>query len=391
MKAARLKLLFALLFAWCVSACTSASAPPAPIAEIPSAVSFPEDVSIDLSALGGETPASSVLPIKLQASGPFSDAIALGPVIIAMANDLLEVLLQPLQSLEIPVSPQVRTFEGLINIPNVLPQKLKVDFAAFDFDGDGILEGTGCTCPVGCSGNSCPAEAPLADLQPIVYRIWIQNPDGSFVRFMAGRFDLLRIKDDPDTPGNEENPGKGRFRAGIEGQPGESPGSNEDLFFGVIYDHRDFSDPLRKTTELFVQDKQFDSGGNQISFDNFHSQAEQKTSQLTGIPDALQKTAKLSAQVLPVPTDNFSDIQYIGRFLEDFDFWSGSFVITGNEASVPKTVSGQNICARISTGDETARGNCIDLGIDVAGEAFLVPTSQADVAFPADFPLLPTF
>lgn len=388
-----LKILLAILLATCLLRCAGSAGPPAPIAEIPSAVTFPDDVGVNLSGLSGPSPSGQSFLVQKQAGGgEFSDAIVLGPILIAGANDLLKTLLQPLQSLEIPVSPEVRNFEGFINVPGVLPQKLKVDFSPFDFDGDGKLEGTGCTCPLGCSLSSCPSEAPFSQLQPVSYRVWIQNPDGSFVRLMAGLFNVLQVKDDPNTPENEGNPGAGRFRAGIENEPAAPPaGRTEDLFFGVIYDHNVPDNPLFQATEMFVQDKKFDPGDVLVSFDNFHTQAQQQPSSQPGLNGALQDTAKLSFQVSPAPSDDFNDVEYIGRFLEDFDFWSGSFVITGMEAGMPKTLSAEDVCARISTGNATARQNCIDLGIDVGNETFIAPTTAGDVAFPADFPPTPTF
>jgi len=388
----KIHLLLASLSLIALVACTSSAGPPAPVGEIPTELSFPSSVSIDLSSIGGESSApKSLVLLQSSGTGSLSDIISLGPVTISLADDLLETLLEPLQSLQIPVSPQVKTFQGPINIPNLAPQMLKVDFAPFDFDGDGIPEGTGCTCPVGCTGTSCPTTALLSDLKPVAYRIWIQESDGTFVRFMAGIFDILDVRDDRQTPQNEANPGKGRFRAGFVGQPISGTDQTEDLFFGVLYNHRFEADPLHKATELFVQDRRFNSVKSLVQSDDFHTQVEQEQVQPVGIPASLQKTAKLSFKELPQKEGEPFDIEYLGRFLEEFDFWSGSFVITGQQDGAPLTKSGANECARISSGAEVARNNCLDLGIDVGGEEFVAPATSADTAFPADFPASPTF
>jgi len=394
LKANWIKNLGLLLFFCFISGCPGSPAPPV---EIPPILSFPATVGIDVSAISGASApaASSALrsSVRLQvgAGGEFSNLIALGGTTFSVFNQFLDDLLLPLQSVEIPTSPPRTTFEGVINIPGILPQRVKVDLADFDLDGDGQPEGcTGCSCPLGCSESSCPLEAPVSALKRVCYRVWIQDPSsGLFERFMAGFFDVMPTRDNPETQVNEENPGKGRFRLGIENEPVEE--GNQDLFFGVIYNHQDFSKPLDKITEMFVQDHRFDSAENRVEANDVHALVNQQDALGKGDPRALEKTVKLDMRSFPQTDENPGTVRYIGRFRDDFDFWSGTVLVKGLENGQPKTVSFENVCARISTGNAASSSNCEDLGIDVTGEQFINPVIPDDVILPADFPLVPIF
>ncbi|HEX5034803.1 MAG TPA: hypothetical protein VFW62_10005 [bacterium] len=375
-----------------LNGCLSGAGPPAPVAEIPSSVAFPESVGIDVSQAGGSSGAAmKAAKAKYQATvTDFSDIISLGPIIFNAFNSLLDDFLGPLADLEIPVSPAVRTFEGQMTFEPGLVVPVKIDFADFDLDGDGRPEGcTGCTCPIGCAPevSECPLETSTANLRPICYRIWIRDTGQTeFTRFSAGRIDRYATRDDPETEANEKNAGNGAFRLGVEAT--EPDGGSNPLAFGVRYAHRDDQEPQRQETEFFVQDRSFNPDGSARSFDNVHALVNQSQS---GVVDSLEKLVKLDFRSLPDPPEGPGLVQYIGGFLDDFDFWSGTFNLQDVEGPDPMQISGENVCALISTGEATARENCLDLGIDVGGQEFLAPAQESDVAIPAGFPEAPTF
>ncbi|HEX5036073.1 MAG TPA: hypothetical protein VFX30_02840 [bacterium] len=363
------------------SGCASPANPPTPPAEIPSLVVFPPSVTIDVGAI---TSASSEPPALVGAGGEFSVAISIGgDAARTIQEDVLEGLLSPFSLFEIPVDPAVTTFSGTItgDGPDVLPESFKFDFADFDFDGDGSKEGcTGCTCPTGCApaATQCPSQAPAADVKRVCFRIWIQRDPGfPFERVMAGFFDLLPIPDDPATPADEENPGKGRFRTGVDR-------GGERFLVGVDYDHRNLDRPGDKKTDAFLLTEVTDEDGNAFtttSHDLITEIDAAKTVQINF--DASQSSDK--------PSENAVQL-YSGRFRDDADFWSGSVVDTSSEAplNLPTT------CARLSTGNGAPTADCDDLGIDASdldvtkGQA-IRKVEEADVVFPADFPALPAF
>jgi hypothetical protein len=370
--------------------CLSPAGPPAPPAEIPALVQFPESVGIDVSQAGSDAAA-----LKTQAATTdFSDIISLGPIVFNGLNLLLDDFLGPLSSLEIPVSPTVATFEGPITFAPGIVAQVMIDFADFDLDGDGTLEGcAGCTCPTGCAPafTACPSEAAPERLKPVCYRIWLRDVGQTeFNRFAAGLFDRYATRDDPATESDEENAGRGVFRLGVETPPA-SDGSLNPLAFGVIYDHKDDADPLRKETEFFVRDRTLDADGAERERTDAHAVVVQEAPTVPAAAGTLRKTVKLDFRETPDPEDGPGLSQYIGRFLDDFDFWSGTFRLQDVAGEDPKTVSGENVCARLSSGAESSQANCIDLGIDVTGEAFLRASEVADTDFPADFPEAPTF
>ena len=161
---------------------TNPAAPPVPPAEIPSFLTFPESVAINVDEIQ-PAEGTSALQAQVSEGGPLSDDIITG-----------------FEETELTGSSP----EGTI------PPQFKIDFADFDLDGDGVNEGcTGCTCPAGCDVE-CPEEADPSDLQPICVRVWAaREGEGNFFPALAGRLDLFPIRDDPTTVADESNPGRG--------------------------------------------------------------------------------------------------------------------------------------------------------------------------------------
>ncbi|HKX12097.1 MAG TPA: hypothetical protein VJP40_03005 [bacterium] len=376
--------------------CSGAATAPAPLAEIPSVINIPQDVSVDVSKISGNSDSAA---IKLQTLTPqeLLGIIRLGPETVEAVNEeILAGLLSPFTNIDIPVSPQVVNFEGSFLESDGAILTFKFDFSDFDFDGDGAKDGfTGCTCPVGCTVTSCPSQAPLSDLKRVGYRIWIKGElDTSFTPILAGFFDRLPVKDDPASPVDEENPGKGQFRVGSVEQGMDESGTEitESLLIGVIYDHKDPVEELNKSTQAFLVNDFVDSAGTVLRSNRSNSFVAQLAKTDPGGIGYLEKTVKSTFEAFVAagfesPEDAREFQLYVGRFREDADFWSGSATLENPDQSLSLPTT----CARISTATEVDPGICQDLAIDTTGEAFLRGALDSDVLFPADFPPTPPF
>ncbi|MFO1463077.1 MAG: hypothetical protein U1F66_04825 [bacterium] len=379
-------------------ACSGSATNPAPLVEIPSVVNIPKDVAIDVSEVSTASsgPTQKFLAEKIQtAQFTLANIIPIGPDVARSLNeDVLSGLLTPFNAIDIPVSPQVRTFQGTFQDPDALPQTFKFDFSDYDFNGDGVDDGfTGCTCPVGCQLDACPKAAPLADLKPVGFRVWRQMaPDQPFVPMMAGFFTQLPLKDDPATPGNEENPGAGSFRINVFDVPDVN--LFERFLIGVVYNHRDPQNEHNLSTQVFLLNDFTQSDGTLLFSNRLDNSVVQLGKTTTTGENYLEKTVKstfdgIETKAMGGDRDLISSQKYIGRFRDDQNFWSGSFFDKNPNTEVETVLP--TTCARITTASEVEQGICIDLGIDTSGEAFLPATTEADVLLPSDFPPLPPF
>ncbi|HKY63107.1 MAG TPA: hypothetical protein VJR29_06790 [bacterium] len=381
---------------------TNPAGPPAPLAEVPSAISIPESVEVNTSEVAVAVPSSmsfdlirrfknEVLPI----GGEFFDAIVFGFNINQLANTAVESVLIEISRFDIPTNPVTRTFSA----PDAFTgSTIKIDFADFDFDGTGTTRGcTGCTCPTGCDAP-CPTQAAFEDLGEICYRIW-NDPSGTgeFVPLMAGVMTALPIRDDPDTPANERNPGVGSFRVTLAHQDtsGEPPTSTNS--FGADYNHRDPDRPLDLTTEYYLSTDSLTDA--QFDFTVSYVKVEQVALDDPADEGRLLKTIQESVnQPIPAEPETNSTLQYLARYRTDFDFWSGTFqdFLRFPEFAFAPPPDIDNFtaeCAQLSTAVGVEEGTCRDIGIDVSEVPFLPLLTAADprVNLPADFPAAPTF
>jgi len=365
------------------------AAPPAPPAEIPAALTFPESVNIGFGTPSEEATLNIVQPL-VPIGGEFFEAIQFGFDVNDRANTAVQVTLDALSDISVPVNPVTSTF-----VAPAFGGTIKIDFADFNFPGK-TEACTGCTCPTGCSGV-CPTEAPEEDLRPVCYRIWRNDPfdaDESFKPFMAGYMTRLPVRDDPATSAVETNAGNGAFRQqllnGTEIQNG-----------GADYKHFDTARPFDKLTDLFgtsVLPATDTFTGSALV--NLVSTAQQGLDGSTSENQVVKTLRHAVSQEFPIGTINTSEtLQYIARFREDADFWSGT--LQNNLTSVPTTVLVEppdtenfaNECAQLSTAVGVEDGVCEDLGIDVTEVPFLdlVPSNDPSLNLPADFPAVPTF
>jgi hypothetical protein len=339
------------------------AAPPAPPAEVPAALRFPSDLSIDATTIGSPSSASNLAAL-VGSGGQFSDEISFAADFAPFVELFANSLLQPLPQIDIPVSTDTTTFAvtGLFSNPNKpedppLEYDIKIDFADFDFDGDGLTEG--------CSGNTAGL--------PICFRVWFsgeQQMAGLFTRFPTAL-----------------NQGAGQFRAIVhvpaEKTTGGSPA--QDGYVGVLYDD---SVPPAKSTEIFLREVLAGDAVNQKNPDapDFHLKTTQEGPDETARKSLLVSAAGYSPAAFREVTGVPNDLQYVGQWREDNDFWSGS--------ASTHNIDLQNfsdVCALISTGNPSNLLNCVDLNIDVADIPFLDFLTTDDVALPADFPKSPTF
>lgn len=381
---------------------------PAPVAEIPSALSLPESVAVgtpEVAPAGGagvqlkfaSRLVNFVKGIVQDVGGEFFEAIIFGFNINQLTDAAVSGVLGELSQLEIPLNPVTTTFEAA---DAFLGSTVKIDFSDYDYDGDGATEGcTGCTCPTGCEAP-CPTEAPIEALSPVCYRIWsdFNNDPGVFTPFMAGVLDLVPIKDDPNTPEDEENPGVGTFRlrvVNIPGAPGEEPEQVTNV--GSNYNHRNFDRPLDEITEYFLY---IDEASAPMPPDATVSHVLVQQQAIGDVNDEsmLLKTIQESLNQ-PVGDNTDSNLQYIARYRTDFDFWSGTFLdnlqfSVATAFAVPPDIDNfVAACAQLSTAIGVDQNTCIDLGIDVTDVPFLslVFPDDPEVNLPADFPPTPPF
>ncbi len=379
---------------------------PAPLAELPASLSFPDDVAIDVSETnvvgGGATlkflaDDGGFKPQVLPVGGEYFDGIVFGFTVNNFVNTQVELFLTSLSTLSIPFNPITVFFDS----QNILPdQRLKIDLSPFDYDGDGVDEAcTGCSCPTGCD-SVCPSEAPFEDLRPVCYRIWRDAAlNGEFVPFMAGIFEQLNIPDDPETPEDEGNPGVGTFRLSISLfiVPGDPPVGVTNL--GVDYNHRNPARPLDLITEYYTLFQSiFFTPDSNVAYVRTEQNALDDTDPSE---DRLLKTIRYSNNQVNsdgTPVEPPSTLQYVARYRTDFNFWSGTlqnFTLFPQNALVPPPPI-ENffaVCAELSTAVEVAQSTCLDIDIDVTNVPFLelLLPDDARVNLPADFPPTPTF
>lgn len=372
------------------------AAPPAPPAEIPSALTFPESVNIGFGEPSKEAASLNLVQPLVPIGGEFFDAIQFGFDVNARANDAVQVFLDELNRLEIPVNPVTRTFEVTDRTPDAFfGDDIKIDFSDFNFPGK-TEACTGCTCPTGCD-SACPTEALEEDLKPVCYRIW-SNPsfdsDDAYVPLIAGFMTRLAIEDNPDTPEDETNAGNGAFSIRLED-------ASSIINTGAVYEHRNTARPFDKTTDLFnVPLGKATEATTTRATVNLISSAQKGLPGATNESQVIKTLRFTGSQEVPIgATDPDHAIQYIAQFREDADFWSGT--LQNNLQSVPLDLTAEppdtenftDQCAQLSTAIGVEQLTCEDLSISVGEIPFIDVKSSTDPSLnlPVDFPTLPTF
>lgn len=351
------------LFRWIAllgsaAACSpNPAAPPAPPAEIPSALVIPSDITIGaLELASGEAAALKRQGVPANVRDQINNVVG----IVEESNFTLDAALVSFKNRPIPVSADLTTFE--LGIPSgALAGTMKIDFRPFDLDGDGAEEAcTGCTCPVGCAPDltSCPTEAPETDLRPICIRIWHNDR-----RFVAGVFDRV------PTAENQES---GRLLITFL-----SPLDLEGSLSFVDYDRHD---PQDKSIDLASFRK--DTGTE--FFARLRTVASEE-----GPAASVKKTFRLTDDFFGFSADSLFQGQV--QFFTDEDPMLLESIGSGFFEPIEDVTP--PICASISTAAPIAGDLCGDLGLSLTPGNFPPLPELEDVDLPpfAEFPELPTF
>lgn len=357
-----------------LSACSGEVTPPAPPAELPSALTFPQGLAIDVSSIQGSTSLSALALVG--SGGQFSENISMAAEMATTIQEVADSILSDLSTLEITIGATTTTFETSMN-SNIGPegstitQHFKIDFAAFDYDNNGTDES--------CSGHT--------GTTPICFRIWYAStaagstPTSSdFIRVMAGVFDSYPT---------DSNPGAGRFKMHIDENFGADNANdpNDEFLMGMVYDHRDSEN---KFTEAFgsgdtaLVDPQGSAGdsNNCSLIDDGHVKVTQVGPDATAIKTVLETS---HFPVNPNCQQQGTFEQYLGRFKEGNNFWIGSV------DREPASSNFSDVCAEISTGNQTSSTNCTSIGLSLDDLDFMDAATSNDFGLPTDFPTTPTF
>src|SRR5262245_18242994 len=99
----------------CIVACIgSPGAPPTPPAELPSVLRLPSSIYITVDSTRTTAPAPSSLSALVGSGGEFSNQIVLGAELAFFGQQSVDVFLQPLPQLVIPVSVTTTTFRQTV-------------------------------------------------------------------------------------------------------------------------------------------------------------------------------------------------------------------------------------------------------------------------------------
>lgn len=324
---------------------------PAPPAELPSALVFPTDVSIDVSKVASSevsalrlSQRSSETTALVGAGGELSTLISLGPDLFTSIDVVLTEFLTALSSLEIPVSEETTSFEADVQGDDGV-SNVKIDFATFDLDGDGDNED--------CAGHTAEV--------PICYRIWLNDDP-----LMAGLFEEFPT---------EDNAGAGRFRLSTLFLSAEELSENP-VSLQVIYDHTDSENKSNELLTTGTNNELDASLGPQFTM---HVLVTQEGPDATALKTFNMSTTFEGGTSGTVLFDN------IGQWLEDEDFWMGSV-----DLFLLETIAFSDACAQISTGNLVDSRECEDRDLSLEGVDFVDRVQDADVALPDDLPEDPT-
>ena len=349
--------------------CVSSATVPAPLAEIPSVITVPQDLGIEVGEIEGAGDVSGQIFgsfVKLQAidSNDIELAIEIAVGFIEESNFFLANSLTIVNQRDIPVEVSVFNFAYSVAFEGQTFE-VKFDFGAFDLDGDGAPEAcSGCTCPVGCAPAlaDCPSEAPESQLLPICFRVWINDQ-----RFMAGLFDRVPTLD---------NPQSGQIRNLF---PENFDGAG--TLMAINYDHQD---PQNLLTDIASFLKDPDVGP------DFFGRRRTVTTQ-EGPSAQPKKTPRLSDELFDSQN---SIMRFQAQFVSQLDFIALESIPDGSfETGLGLVDITPPICAQISSADPVSQILCDDLGLALSPGNFPQLPELSEVAFPSteQFPETPTF
>ncbi|MBI4211173.1 MAG: hypothetical protein HY540_00910 [Deltaproteobacteria bacterium] len=430
------KTLFPLTLLILTGSCTAnPGVSPGPPAEIPLTIAFATKVSVDASEV--KTPSAS-LSAKAYTADQIKTTIQLGGDLAASVNSFADVVLAVFSNnIKVPTNPnftqcQFDSTGASCNGTSISGSKInpiKMDFADFDLDGDGTKEGcSGSTCPINCNSVDycetnadgtfeCPTEAQsTSDLKPICVRLWVKSVDTGatdFARLLAMRLDRIPCTvtsgsttclsqtdiDATATSDRVQNPGRGAYRATFTSanqQENTSLGVatvDNARTVGVAYDHMDAAttpDVNKKSIDVNLKElKKLSSTQALLATTKTRSVVSQET-----VSSSVRKTVMEDNTFQDIYTafGGNSFLEYVSRFLENGNYWSGTVHSSAGDIEFTSLCSRLTASGSDPIGTEVAQSFCTGDGVDVTGVSR--PTYQESAAtFPSTtvFPAAPTF
>lgn len=317
----------------------------------PLPLEIPTALGIDVEAIRGEG-ASTKGAQAVAPSGAYAPIISSSGESVHDLSAQIDRSLDVLRNLEVPSASTVTNFEITYEVPSGdrsafdLPAtyELKIDFAPFDLDGDGVDEA--------CSGHTLDA--------PVCVRLWLND-----VRTMAAIF---------TTKPTSATKGAGRMIIN-DRQLGGGAFFDE---FGIVYDR---VDPEQITSEFFNHPRTLDNLDPGTPLEQ-HIRVVQTGSD----PATALKTVFFTSKFLQHP-DGFDAVQYISRWRDAGTLLVGS----SNHDLTLRTID--PFCALLSNGDDAGLAACEADGLSIAGESYIGLAVPTDYTLPpaSEFPLTPTF
>jgi hypothetical protein len=357
--------------------CGSPAGPPVPQGEVPVPISIklvgPERLIIDYSTVGGEERSFNIAAsvIKAVGAGPRSPTIVFGPQQVNdVENDFLIPSLKGIDQIEFP--PEVDIYRDTVTFTDETvflrgTQDVAVDFrpTSIDIDNDGVNE----------TGSGISSEVPafiMIYINDIRYSIWhvveaVSEDDATigegFFKTFIDDLDGFTTKFATSYQQLESAPDERRF---------------EFFLNAVNNDTRDIIDPQVGEPREF----------------NYHL----KTAQI-GPDDTAFKDININARLEFLDEGLGLDItlliQYIGRFVEGQDPWSGSLItqiITNPSSNIEDSTTELDICASILTGTDIDKTECDDVeGFNLrdGNDEFIREAEPGDFVVPAEFSATP--
>lgn len=351
--------------------------PPVVPTEIPSPVILkfvePEQLQINFDTISGPLAGASLS--KLVGPGKYFDEITIGPdQVRQLENNYLVPSLNGISEISIP--PDVETFMDTITfsvesafLEGTHDVALDFRLSQIDIDGDGVSES--------CGGDSSTI--------PGCILFWLDN-----VRYSVWRI-LESVSDDDTTIG------EGFFKTFIEGLNGFNTS------FAIGY-RQLAATPQERSFEYLLNAKNDGTQELPVFFGDFVEANYHLITTEIGVEGGVFKEIRITATIDLLAQDGANDIEatvsseYVGRYVEGFDFWSGS--VTRRIVTIPSSTwetdeQDLDICASIFTGNDAPdKALCEDVGgfnLRDGNQNFVDPVTAADVAIPAEFPATPTF
>jgi len=367
-------------------ACGTAAPPSAP-SEVPSPIVLkfvePEDLRVNLDTIAPATTPSINVYDAINPGGEFGDIITFGqPAVTSTEENFIIPTLAGISEIGIPISDTTTTFTDTVTFSSAAgflagTHEVKIDFGDYDYDNDGSTEG--------CSGHTAAL--------PICVRFWLDD-----ARYLAWVFQAYPLDDDPATAANEKTAGQGRFKIFLNE---ENPliGDNEDFVTYVAVNYTEDAANERLDIEQYLQAIRVKPDSD-IGFLDIVAAFQEFDWHLTAFKIGAEATAVKNASLnayfdIADPTSGdtgYWRFKWLGQYIEDKDFWSGSFFKEGQmNALPPATQLQENICAQLPSGNAADTTECQALGIYVDGIPFATDFTEAAVAIPNEFPATPTF